>query len=198
MMGPDSRTTLLASLLSLLLAGAALGAPGAAHAQDDGDDDGNVETSTTSGGGSTTIGGGKDVGLGLGTGLFTSGLTGKFYLDNESAIQAFIGDFGHYGRTYCSYGCGFSLSVDYVNEFSTLAEADPGRLFLGAGGGGAIYSPAAPFTGVGFAANALVELGWHFKDFPLELVLDLRAAFDFGPFADLFFIHGGGAIRFYF
>jgi len=144
------------------------------------------------------------VGLGLGHGTYTTGLTGKLYIDQRSALQLFFGDFGAYGRydLDCTVACGFGVSADYVFEFQDLV-VDPqaGRLFLGGGVGGFLGTYTAPGDDdlVDFGINGVFELGWHFYRFPLELIIDVRPALAFGDFApDFLAIDGGFAARWYF
>ncbi len=151
------------------------------------------------------IGNDKNIGLGLGRGTLTSGITGKFYLDNRSAIQLYLGNLGGWydERRYddCRGSCGIALSGDYVYEFEDLVNEDVGRLFLGGGGGGFLYNYATfgryagGYSGAGI--HGVFELGWHFNEFPLELAIDIRPAFDIGRFRGLF-IDGGGSIRIFF
>lgn len=145
------------------------------------------------------IGKGKNIGIGLGDSTFTAGLTGKFYLNPPSAIQLFIGNYGHYYGRYACVGCGIGIAGDYVYEFQDLVNESSGRLFLGAGGGAAFYTYGNRYYGgsSGLAINGVFELGWHFAEFPLELVLDVRPAFSFGPFG-AFWLDWGAAIRFFF
>ncbi|GEM_PF-2474940 len=143
------------------------------------------------------IGQGKNIGVGLGGGSIVSGLTLKGYFSDQVAGQLFIGG-GAYG------GFGFGVDGDIVFEFATIAEAEnAGRLFLGAGGGaGFVFNR---FFSAG-SVNALFEMGWHFYDVPIELVIDYRPTFYFGGFnAAGFGGFGGfvpwgfsGAFRFYF
>lgn len=179
----------LAAAFTLLLA-----APTSAAAQ--ADDEPEAEPATE------LIGEGADLGVGIGTGTFTSGLTGKAYVGEQAAFQLFLGSLGAFGRYGCGFGCGFSASADYVGEFDDLLEeVEAGELFLGAGGGGFIYE----WNGFGAGVNGVFELGWHFREVPVELIIDIRPVlgFDTGSFRsfndEIFFdIDGGGAVRYYF
>lgn len=148
------------------------------------------------------IGEGENLGVGLGSGSYTSGVTGKFYVDEQSAFQLFVGSLGAFGRYGCGFNCGIAISGDYIGEFSDLLEeVSEGELFLGAGGGGFVYN----WNGVALGVNGVFEVGWHFRQVPVELILDIRPmlGFDTGSFRafddELFFdIDGGGAVRYYF
>lgn len=146
------------------------------------------------------IGNGKNFGLGVAGGNYYSSLTGKYYLDQKSAIQGFL-TIGYFG--------GYGIAADYVYEFTTLANPSPGRLFLGAGGGAGLFGGGYDYAAL--TINGVLELGWHFTEVPLELVVDVRPTFGFGfgpnaaygygarPYrAGGFGIGSVGAIRFYF
>jgi hypothetical protein len=146
------------------------------------------------------IGNGKNLGIGVAGGYPAGSITGKYYLDQKSAIQGFLG-FTYFG--------GYGLSADYLYEFATLTNPPEGRLFVGAGGGAGFFGGGFGYSI--FTINGVFELGWHFADVPLELVLDVRPVFGFGvgpsysygsrsfnPYLGGFGIGGSGAIRFYF
>jgi hypothetical protein len=181
----SQRTTLVATVIAACAA-VFMMVPSTAFAQGNFDDSG-------------TIGQGKNFGVGLGGGSLVSGLTLKGYFNDKLAGQLFIGGAGAYGYG----GFGFGLDGDIVYEFATIAESDVGELFLGAGGGaGFVYNS---FYGAG-SVNALFELGWHFREVPIELVIDYRPTFYFGGFNNSLFAGFGGfvpwgfsgAFRFYF
>ncbi len=146
------------------------------------------------------IGSGKNIGLGLGRGTLTSGITGKFYLDRQSAIQAYIGSFGDWYAYGCN-SCGISLSGEYMYEFANLVEEDVGRLFAGGGGGAFLYSinTFGRYHGgyAGAGIHGVFDLGWQFREFPLEIAIDIRPGFDFGLYQSLF-IDWGGSLRIFF
>ncbi len=137
------------------------------------------------------IGGAKRLGVGLGGGTTTSGLTVKYYLAPTTAVQVFLGQRWKYGN---------SIAADYIMEFGPLAQGAPGRLFWGAGVGAGLllYSRNNQSASV-IAISGVLQLGWHFKQFPLELIADWRPTFYIGDYADgLWLGGGGGAIRWFF
>lgn len=151
-------------------------------------------------------GGGGNFGLGLGKGTLASGITGKYYLSADTALQGHIGytpgwSWGRCGRGRYDYDCrgyyGFGLNVDYMYTFSNLVEGGAGRLFASGGGGGAISS-VGPYGGGALAINGVLELGWHFSEVPIELVLDWRPFFALGPGILPGFFDFGFSARFYF
>jgi hypothetical protein len=126
---------------------------------------------------SDSIARGGTPGFGLGGGTITSGLTGKYYLGRETALQGFVGSWR---------GFAFSLSMDFVYEFADLAETDDGRLFAGVGGGVG-FAQSYDFGGTSFLAlNVVLEMGWHFQAVPLEIVLDVRPTVLVGPAVDFY------------
>lgn len=199
-----SSTTVALALLSMTLGAAVALAPSTGHAQ--GDE--NLEASEGSANTTNAIGPGR-IGLGLGRGTLASGLTGKFYLSDRSALQAHAGYTNGWGWSNCSggrgrydYDCrsfyGFGLNVDYLGTFAHLVSGSAGRLSASAGGGGALSS-GGPYGSGLFAANGVVELGWHFSEVPIELAADWRPFIGFGSggmFLSLFDF--GFSARFYF
>lgn len=164
----SSRSKLLMSLLTTVVAVAFVALPNGAEAQG--------------------IGNGRNIGIGLGKGTLGSGITGKYYMGQDTALQAHLGytsSWGWYGcpdgrRGRCDATYGFGLNIDYMVTFNTLAEGSAGRLFLSGGGGGGLSS-GGPFNPVLLAANGVLELGWHFSEIPFEVVADWRPALVFGP-----------------
>ncbi len=138
-----------------------------------------------------TIGSGKRLGIGLGGGTSTSGLTVKYYVANHQAIQAFAGLHRGYGN---------SIGVDYILEFNDLAKGSPGRLYWGAGAGAGLllYSYGKDSASI-IGISGVVQLGWHFNAFPLEIIADWRPTFWIGDYyGGINLSGGGGAIRWFF
>ena len=133
-----------------------------------------------------TIGTTAHTGLGLGGGTFTSGVTLKHYLRDGLAVQGVAG-----------IGYGATLGADIIKEFEPLVDVPEGQLIWGVGGGAAIVN----YGNAGILGIAgVIELGWHFEDVPVELVLDWRPTFvsgsaDISGFAG---VGGAGAVRYYF
>jgi len=134
---------------------------------------------------------GKKLGLGLGGGTLNSGLTGKFYLGESTAAQIFVGN---------RFGWGLSVSADYIVEFAPLAKGSAGKLFWGAGvGAGLIMYAAHSSNSSVIGVSGVVELGWHFAQVPLELIIDWRPTFFIGDHIGGLYLEGSGsAIRWYF
>ena len=128
------------------------------------------------------IGAGKNLGLGIGGGtMSTTGLTVKSYLTPRTAVQGFL-DIDAWR--------GYGLGADYMWEFDRLGKGSAGELFWGAGIGGAVRMNsgyADNSTGIGIAA--VIELGWHFRELPLEIILDLRPGLRFGGYYDYHYKH---------
>lgn len=192
------------ALLSLTFGAFALLAPVDGHADDD-----KLEASNSASADSFAAIGPGAVGLGLGRGTLASGLTGKIYLSDRSALQAHAGYTNGWGWSNCrggqgryDYDCrsfyGFGLNVDYLGTFAHLVEGSAGRLSASAGGGGALSS-GGPYGNGLFAANGVVELGWHFSEVPIELAADWRPFIGFGQGGAFFSLFDFGfSARFYF
>lgn len=136
------------------------------------------------------IGNGKNFGVGGGGGRMTSGLTAKYYLSPTTAVQGVVG----------LGGWGTSVSADFIKEFPTLAEGSAGRLFWGAGvGAGAVMYNVGSNSATILGVSGVIQLGWHFASFPLELVSDWRPTFFIGDYiGGLWWGGGGGALRWFF
>lgn len=188
-----NRTASLLSLAAVALFGFAFLSPAPAQSQE--------------------IGAGKDIGVGLGWGTFAAGLTGKYYMGPNSALQGHLGStyvIGYHDRGYHGYhdhdhgrfrDRGIGLSIDYVWEPAPIATAPAGRLFGGIGGGGAIFNiPYESHSHGGLAVNGVAEIGWQFSPVPIEVVLDYRPYIAFaegGAWGD-FLLPLGFSARVYF
>ena len=137
------------------------------------------------------IGTSKKTGVGVGGGTATSGITGKMYLGPTTAIQGFVGLHGSNGT---------SLGVDYILEMPDLAAGSAGRVLWGAGAGaGVLLYSVGNNSATVIGVSGIVQLGWHFNAFPLEIIADWRPTFWIGDFfGGLNLGGGGGAIRWFF
>src|SRR4051812_41060538 len=90
-------------------------------------------------------------GVGIGSGTFATGVTGKLYVGGPWAVQGVIG-FG-YGF---GYGRGMNLNIDAVHEMAKLWSNDALSLnwHLGAGGALGFYSGPGVGTGIGLEGLA--------------------------------------------
>ncbi len=144
--------------------------------------------------GGDVIGHSKKFGLGVGGGSHTYGFAPKYYLTTKDAVQGVIGlNPGVYGSEY-------QIGVDYLRELGTWVNLPPGRLWWGLGAGVEAYMYTwwhESYTSIGIAG--IFEVGWHFKNFPLELTASLRPTFYLGDhYYSGFYPYGGGAARWYF
>ncbi len=133
------------------------------------------------------------LGVGVGSGTSTSAVTAKKYIQPNTAVQIFLGTQGVASSVQF-----FSIGGDFLIE-RPLQEIDLGRLFYGFGAGAGVFS----YGGFGFQSNsigisAIGEVGLHFAEAPLELVLDIRPTFFLGNVSGPSLYSGGGAIRWYF
>ena len=140
-----------------------------------------------------TIGSTQKFGVGLGGGSLANGITAKLYIHPTAALQGVLGQYGSYGTN-----SGFSMSADFIREIGSLAEVENvGRLFWSVGAGVGIVISGDTQT---FGASGVMEFGWHFERFPLEVTTDWRPTFYLGDghMGGLYFRYGGGAIRYFF
>jgi hypothetical protein len=128
-------------------------------------------------------------GLGLGGALFGSGLTGKLYLSDKVAGQAFV-NFGY------GYWSGFGGNVDAVFEMADLYKNEQFGLNWNVGVGAAVWTGATYF---GAGPEAFIGLRAYLKQVPLEVTVEYKPVLLFGStYFGGFWNGGGGAIRYYF
>ena len=133
------------------------------------------------------------IGLGVGSGTTSTALTGKKYLEQDKAVQLFLGTQGVLASVQS-----VSFGGDFLLEY-TLRESNVGRLFYGFGAGVGIFS----YNGFAFQSSSIGfsgvgEIGIHLSGIPLEIILDIRPTLFIGDLAGLSLFGGGGAVRWYF
>lgn len=136
------------------------------------------------------------IGVGIGGGTLTSGLSGKYYIGKifgkNSAVQAVVG----------ANGWGFGLGADFVMDAGMVFDDASGKVLWGFGGGASmiqynVLGEQLNYIGV----NGLIQGAYHVKDFPIEIVLDYRPTFflgNAGGISGLYLFGGAGAVRYYF
>lgn len=138
----------------------------------------------------TPIGTEKKIGVGLGGGTMTSGITAKYYLNEKLQVQAVVGGSG--------WGIGFG--ADAIQDVAHLVDHEAGSLKLGVGGGlGLVMYSVGPFSATVAGVSGVVQVGWQFSSIPLEIVTDWRPTFFIGDYLGGLYLGGGsGAVRWYF
>ncbi len=144
-----------------------------------------------------------NIGVGLGTGTFASGLSLKYFADPTFAIQGNIGlwrdRWWGKNRDYRYYGGGDSLalSVDALFEqgvFAGNGDIDLAWNFgLGAGLGLSDYN-----NSIGVAGAGVLGLEILINVIPIDLVLEFRPTVQIVPDVRFDLIDFTGHIRFYF
>lgn len=129
-------------------------------------------------------------GLGFGSGSWSSGIAGKYYLSEGMSVQGVVGT-GWWGL-----GLGLAANVDVLWEQKPLVEIEPGALnwYFGLGGNLVLAN------GIGAGPSAIIGLGWQFKQFPVEITGEYRPTLMLGnAFGNPFSLGwGGGSIRYFF
>lgn len=139
--------------------------------------------------GVTNIHAKKKFGLGLGGGAYGGGATGKLFLGNTIAVQAFLNT-GWFG---------FNLGADALYQGKQLWTNGDLALNWEAGAGAFVS------TWGGIGVNAVVGLSLQYKPVPLEFTTDFRPTFlvgnwsgyRYGAFGPIDYNYGG-AVRYYF
>jgi len=132
------------------------------------------------------------LGIGLGAGTLSNGLSGKYYMSSY-ALQANVGTFGNSSDRFG--GNGFAVSVDALLEPGSLFSNDilsiDWNIGLGAGLG-----LNDSITSIAVAGVAGLE--FNFKPIPIDLVLEYRPTLL--VIEDVHFepVDFSGHIRFYF
>jgi len=149
------------------------------------------EAPAASSSGVTNIHASKKLGFGLGGGAYNYGLTGKVFLGDSMAAQAFLG---------WGWG-GINIGADALYQGKQLWTNGDFGLNWEAGAGAFI----SPGWGAAFGVNAVVGLSLQYRPVPVEITADIRPTFLLGNWggwgnwggSPLWF-SGGGAIRYYF
>ena len=136
------------------------------------------------------------MGVGLGGSNGYSGLTGKMYLSDNTALQATIGQYGWGGKS-------IFLSGDFIMEISDLVAGNKDlRLPFYFGGGANMFfwnGYGSSYSRIG--VSGVIGLALQLKMVPLELTFELKPTFYLtGNQYDNtnMYIYGTGAVRWYF
>lgn len=115
------------------------------------------------------------LGLGMGIGALAYGLSGKYYLGPDGAIQANMGTQLTSSRQ--RNGDMFALGADYLFEFGAFASANDIDLALGVGPGLGVAISTLGY--VAFDLNACFSTQILFHELPLDFVVEYRPALRF-------------------
>lgn len=131
-----------------------------------------------------------NLGLGLGGSAYTStGLSAKYYLASNTALQGNVGFWGGWGW---GWGWGIAANVDGVYE-QQFFDHEVLSLFYNAGAGANV----GVGSGLGLGVSGVLGVGLHLKQFPLEITTHWRPTVFFTG-EGLWLGNGGGAVRWYF
>lgn len=133
-------------------------------------------------------------GLGIGMGTLANGLSAKYFIDKENALQFNLGEFGGRGfdRRWGHWG-GIGFSADYLFEMPAIARA--GNAFelawnIGAGLGIGFdnddyehkHKHYHDYTA--FAASFVLGLEFNFIPAPIDIVIEFRPGLLLVPYVD--------------
>jgi len=139
------------------------------------------------------------IGVGIGSGTLANGLSAKWYLAYEHALQFNLGVYGGGGiHSRWAHAAGFAFSVDYLFELPDIATV--GRAFVlgwnvGAGGGIGVSNGHAQLA---VAASFVLGLELRFIPAPLDLVIEYRPGLLIVPEANFDPVDFTAHLRFYF
>ena len=138
-------------------------------------------------------GGGGPAGLGLGGGLGMSGISGKLYLGDGTALQGVVGNYGYWdGDVHVNGGLG--VGVDLLLEQPTFAGGELLDVGWCYGVGGAVGVGG----GVTIGASGVVGLELLFNPLPIDFVIEWRPGVTIGNGLDLSLFGSSGHVRYYF
>ena len=142
-------------------------------------------------------------GLGLGSGTLTNGLSAKYFMSREDALQFNLGEFGGHGFRHRWHRFdGVGVGIDYLREMPDIVRA--GRAFdlawnFGGGLGlGFDDHDDTDHDDVAFALAFVLGLEFNFIPIPLDIVLEWRPSLLFIPDVDFDAVDFTAHIRVYF
>lgn len=141
--------------------------------------------------------GNETFGLGLGAGTIANGLSGKYFVNEQHAIQANLGLFGGGGAAdrFTHYN-GFGLSADYLVELGTIVQAaDVMELAWNVGVGAGLGLNSKTFA---FAGALVLGLEFNFLPVPIDVVIEYRPGLLIVPSVNFEPVDFTGHIRYYF
>ena len=139
------------------------------------------------------IGQDQAIGAGVGVGSVHTSFTARYYFHRHFVAQAFVGAY--------EFGSGVAVDGDVVMPFGPFWENDDIALGFGiGGGGGTVLHGFEDEADAIFFANGVGELYMHFKDVPIELIVDWRPTILLGDdkHSGLALAEGRAAARWYF
>jgi hypothetical protein len=126
------------------------------------------------------------IGIGLGGGTFTSGLSGKLFLGERLSAQATAGTW---------WGYGLAANAEVLVEMPQITQASVLGLnwYVGAGAGAVVG------TSLALAVNGVAGLSAQLTKIPLEITAEFRPTFIVADgWGGFMWGGGGGAVRYYF
>ena len=111
------------------------------------------------------------VGIGIGGGTWVSGLSAKFMLADQHALQLVVGYAGRpwgYWRDWSRPG--FGAELDYLYHFPEFFQSEVVNLGWNIGVGGTVG--IVPRSGIGIGVNGIVGFEILFQPVPMDLVIE--------------------------
>ena len=130
-----------------------------------------------------------NLGLGLGAGTHVSGISAKYFMGSDFALQGVVGWWGA-GREYGGIG----VSADLLWEQRPLFQADALDIAWNIGPG---VNLAAANNALGLGVGGVLGLEFNIHPFPMDIVLEYRPGISVIPDLQADLIGFGGHIRVY-
>lgn len=138
---------------------------------------------------------GGNLGLGVGGGYWLDGLSLKYFMGDNTAVQGVIGAYGwgsHNDDYY--YGNGIGLSGDFLWEMPALTDNEAFELGWNAGLGPSV---AVDDDWLALGVHGTLGLEFNFNPIPIDLVLEYKPGIYVVPGVGADFWNFGGHIRIY-
>lgn len=126
-------------------------------------------------------------GIGLGGGLGPVGISAKYFMGDQHAIQGMVGTYAR--------GGGLGLGADYLFEGPAIVTGEVAELGWNVGAGPQLYLFA---NTLGLAATGVAGLEVNFQPVPIDVVIEYRPGILIIPVVGADLVNFSGHVRYYF
>jgi hypothetical protein len=137
-------------------------------------------------------------GIGVGSTTMSTGLSGKYFLEDSLSVQGSVGAWRRYGYSGRSYFHRDSLAVGadlLMESFSFLQKAD---FSIDGAIGGGLGLGFADHAELGIAASFVLGAEFNIHAVPIDIVIEYRPHVGLSPIVEFDLIYFSGHLRYYF
>jgi hypothetical protein len=137
-------------------------------------------------------------GIGIGSTTMSTGLSGKYFLEDNLSLQGSVGAWRRYGYSGRGYfhRDSLALGADLLMEsFSFMEKAD---FSIDGAIGGGLGLGFADYADLGIAASFILGVEFNIHAIPLDIVIEYRPHVGLSPIVDFDLIFFSGHLRYYF